>query len=232
MKNYFCVIVWLTLILTTKIIADDSDKFPVGISLENSGIQLKTLNADDLNNIKIVKINKNKIEDYIHNSNKKISIIAVWGSWCPTTLLGLTETSKFSKFKDYINIYLISVDICSQQQVDYIKKIIKTYNIDFTTYIVENNFYNKIKDFVKLTHVYDFIKSFDDQYKQISITDPNNNEILLSPLPYFSIINNNGNILYRKIPVIPENPSNMIPKDFFVLDENEIKQIINENINK
>lgn len=229
MKTYLFVIGIITLMFVnfSALKSQINTTFKNGISLENNANIIDTSNIQCWNKLLVEKINVDNFKNLIRNSNKKLNAVIIWGSWCPTTVLGLTSIKDLLKYENLVNFIIISVDICSMQQIDYVKKILCSNKIDLTTYIVDNNFYNDIKEFAKLEHVYSFIKSFDVQYKKIQIYDPINGLVNLSPIPYFSIIDRNGEILYRKIPEISTNPKTTLSSDFFNLDYDEIIKIFN-----
>lgn len=212
--------------------ATESDTtFKSGISMKNPAIlenypELDTINIDK---IVVEKITAEKLKKITEN---KISLIHIWGSWCPTALLGLDEIRELIDKKTDCEIILISADISSKEQVDFMKKILAFHNIRIKTYILEkylgiedaNDITNKLKEFTTFDHIYNLVHSFDKEYKKIDVGSEEK-EMYIAPIPYTALIDKNQNILFSQIPKIVPNTKEC-PPDLYTLDIKKITELI------
>jgi hypothetical protein len=213
-------------------------QFADGIRMANNEISknLDTINSNDFH-FKITKINCKTLTNIL-NSERKMKLIYVYGTWCPTVILSSNIVSKIiSEFQNQIEPIIISADFCTNLQVDFLKKFLKSKDLNVNTYIIENNFTSltDLTEFQTTEHIGNFINCFDKNYKRLKLPTSDGKIMNLSPLPYFCILDKDNKIIFKKVYEIDEEKiksDNVKPEDFFVLDENEIKQIINKNINK
>jgi thiol-disulfide isomerase/thioredoxin len=191
---------------------------------------LKSLNNNSTinpNEIIIEKITQAKLINILKQHNK--TLIHFWGSWCPSVTFGLDAVKDFIDDKD-VNVVLVSIDICSKDQVEIMKKILVDKNIKIKSYILENDFgkdMDGLSKFRTMDHIYNIISSFDKNYQKYEVVFSATQKIELSPIPYTAIIDNNMNVLYSKTPDIQKNIS--IPPDnkkFYILDIQTMKSLL------
>jgi thiol-disulfide isomerase/thioredoxin len=157
------------------------------------------------------------------------TLIHFWGSWCPSVTFGLDAVKKFNDNNE-TNVVLISIDICSKDQVEIMKKVLADKNIKIKSYIIENDFgkdMDGLAEFRTMDHIYNIISSFDTNYHKYEVSISDTQKIELSPIPYTAIIDNNLKVLYSKTPDIPKDMS--IPpdkKEFYILDIQKMKSLL------
>ncbi len=173
---------------------------------------------------KLKAISPAKMRSFLKSGNKKL--IHIWGSWCPTTSLGINDIKKLiPKPDDTYQTMLISADMHTNGQIDLIEKFLYNNQIYADSYIIENKFenMNDLDEFIKYKHVIDFINSFDNEYSKIA-------------LPYTVVLDEGNNIIYKKALEIDENALQIDNQtveekyfnDFKNMEVEKIKQLLSK----
>ena len=173
---------------------------------------------------KLQTLNTSKMKNILNNKNKKL--IYVWGSWCPTTSLGINNIKKLMPDSDDdYRLMLISADMQTDGQTELIERFLYNNHMSNDSFIIENQFNNidDLKEFQKFKHVINFINSFDSTYSKIA-------------LPYLAVLDEDNKIVYKKALEIDKDALQIekksVAKEYFnefkILKVDKIRKILNE----
>jgi thiol-disulfide isomerase/thioredoxin len=230
-KLAFNLLILIVVMLSTYVISFSNDsEIPSGLSMSNAHIDdSSSLNSKvDIKKIIVEPTSSENLLKIIKSN--ELSLIHVWGSWCPTSTLGLETIKDIIDNNPDLNIILVSIDLFSKEQVDIMKKVLAAKGIQTKSYIIKNEFakdMNGLKDFQNLNHAFGLIKSFDREYSKVNVKIDDTNSFDMTPIPYTAIVTNNYEILYRVIPNIPNNvDAEPDLNNYFNIDPDIIKNII------
>ncbi len=130
------LILFLCLICISSLYSSD---FEDGVSMKNGQIATLLNNAGELDTDDII-VEKITVQQVVAKLKDKLSVVHIWGSWCTSTILGLDCIKELIDQKVDAQIILVSVDVCSKQQVEIMKKILAMKKIKIKSYILENDF--------------------------------------------------------------------------------------------
>lgn len=193
MKNISWIIcLCVFLVITNKCFSepDNTEKttFPSGENFNCENIISLVANDGDfnLNDYKVEKLDTNDFKKLLKNKNGKKTVVHFWSTWCTHGQLdGIDEISKLMK-NPLCDVVLVSIDLCSKEQVDFLKRVIHHFGIQKKTYIIENP-YTKLEDMDKIV-------TFDHLKKFLNLLKPGYDK---TAFPYTAVLDKNGKIIYE-----------------------------------
>jgi len=178
----------------------NSQQVPIVLNINDLSIKSKLTKdiesdyeiSDNLCNI--IPIDKIGFDSLLMVTPRKKLIIHFWGSWCSGQSLGIKDIIDLIPKDNTYKLYLIATDIYTKEQMKLIRSFLFQNEIFTDSYIIKNmnGKLETVDEFgtEKPKQVTEFISLFDSSYYH----QPS--------MPYTAVINENGNILYRRHPAI------------------------------
>jgi thiol-disulfide isomerase/thioredoxin len=171
--------------------------------------------SDNLCNI--IPIDKLGFDSLLMVTPRKKLIIHFWGSWCSGQSLGIKDIIDIIPNDSTYKLYLIATDIYTKEQMKLIRYFLYQNKIFTDSYIIKNKNgkFETVDEFSteKPLQVTEFISLFDSSYYH----QPS--------MPYTAVINENGNILYRRHPVL--EAKRMFNMSIDNLNSNQSEELMN-----
>lgn len=134
----------------------------------------------------ISPVNYSDLNEKMNADCKKI--IHIWGSWCSRTSLGILDVKDLIPDDgDNYELILVAADMQTDGQITLVERFLFKNDISINSYLIKNEFkdINSIEKFKEMSHLKNFVQSFDKDYKEIA-------------LPYTVVLDENNNIIYKR----------------------------------